>query len=63
WTPSCSCSIRVSCTCASFCTGKEGKCTPWEQSCCSCCPVGCAMCAQGCICHGSISCVSLSSKK
>ncbi|XP_006871344.1 PREDICTED: metallothionein-2-like [Chrysochloris asiatica] len=24
-----------------------------EDGCCSCCPVGCAKCAMGCICKGA----------
>ncbi|EHB17067.1 hypothetical protein GW7_19465, partial [Heterocephalus glaber] len=39
-----------SCICASSCTSKGCKGTSCKKSYCSCCPVNCAKCAQGCIC-------------
>uniref|UniRef100_A0A3Q1M6T1 Metallothionein n=1 Tax=Bos taurus TaxID=9913 RepID=A0A3Q1M6T1_BOVIN len=51
--PNCSCSTGLL-------LGREvpGKCIAdtcphLSPGCCSCCPVGCAKCAQGCICKGA----------
>ncbi|XP_037585241.1 metallothionein-1-like [Cebus imitator] len=50
--PNCSCDTGGSCTCTSSCKCRY-TCTSYRKSCCSCCPVGCANCAQGRICKGA----------
>ncbi|XP_064217338.1 metallothionein-1E-like [Aotus nancymaae] len=52
--PNGSCATGGSRACAGSCKGGECKRTSCKKSCWSCCRVGCARCAQGCICKGAL---------
>ncbi|XP_060274678.1 metallothionein-1C-like [Ovis aries] len=53
WTPTASAATGGPCSCAGSCTCKVCRRPSCKKSCCSSCPVGCAECAQGCICKGA----------
>uniref|UniRef100_A0A8C0W1C2 Metallothionein n=1 Tax=Castor canadensis TaxID=51338 RepID=A0A8C0W1C2_CASCN len=46
----CSCIIGDSCTCAGSPSARSANAPPSRRESCCSCPLGCAKCAQGCIC-------------
>ena len=53
WTPTAPAPTGSPCSYAGSCTCEACRCPFCKKSCCSYCPVGCAECAQSCICKGA----------